>query len=107
MNSKGVTPSQGESKGFLDIDVNRILFQVIRYWYVIALSILLCGSVAYLINRYSKRQYAVNASIIIRETEEASSGKLLYNNPLVKFYRNYQNEIYLLKSIPLMERTVR
>lgn len=94
------------SKEGLDIDPKRIIYQATRYWYLIALSILTGLTVAFLINRYATRIYSINASIIIKETQEASGGELLYNNPLVKFYRNYLNEIYIIRSIPLIERTV-
>jgi uncharacterized protein involved in exopolysaccharide biosynthesis len=89
-----------------NIDFKRVAYQALRYWYLIILSILICIFVSYLFNRYSVRIYSVDASILIKETDDLSSGKLLYNNPLVKFKRNYLNEIYILKSIPLMERTV-
>jgi len=63
-------------------------------------------SISFLINRYSTKIFSVNASIIIKEAEEVSGGRLLYNNPLVKFYRNYLNELYIIKSNPLFERTI-
>jgi capsular exopolysaccharide synthesis family protein len=95
-----------QAENGLGIDFKRVAFQALRFWYLIILSILICLSVSYLRNRYAVRIYSVDASIIIKEAEDVTSGKLLYNNPLVKFNRNYLNEIYILKSSPLMERTV-
>lgn len=93
-------------EGF-SIDYKRILYQCLRYWYLILLSIATGLTIAFLVNRYSARVYAINASVIVKETEEVSGGELIYNNPLVKFYRNYLNELYIIKSLPLFERTIR
>jgi capsular exopolysaccharide synthesis family protein len=88
------------------IDYRRIFFRVVKYWYVIVVSLLLGLTIAYVKNRYATRIYTVNASIIIKETQETSEGKLLYNNPLVSFYRNYLNELYIIRSYPLIEQTL-
>src|SRR5690349_7031275 len=83
------------------IDFKRILYHVLKYWYWVLLSLVVCISIAFLRNRYATKVYPITASIIIKETEENAEGKLLYNNPLVNFYRNYLNELYIIKSYPL------
>ena len=99
------TTASGEDTGF-NIDHKRILYQIVRYWYLIVLSLVVCLTIAFLFNRYATRVYSIEASIIIKEAEDGSGGGLLYNNPLVRLYRNYLNELYIIKSTPLMERTV-
>jgi capsular exopolysaccharide synthesis family protein len=90
----------------LQLDYNRIINQVVNYWYIVLLSIVVGVSIAFLINRYSPHVYPVTASLIVKEAEDASGADLLYNNPLVNFSRNYLNEIYLLKSYPLVQKVV-
>lgn len=90
----------------LGIDTKRLLFRIIRFWYIIVLSVLLFQSIAYVKNRYSVRIYPTSASLIVKEAEEISGGELLYNNPLVNFRRNYLNELYILKSYPLIQDVV-
>jgi uncharacterized protein involved in exopolysaccharide biosynthesis len=75
--------ASGHEKESLNIDPKRILYQATRYWYLIVLSILTGLIIAFLINRYATKIYSVNASIIIKESEEVSGGDLLYSNPLV------------------------
>lgn len=87
-------------------DVKRILYHAWRYWYVVVGCVMVSIFVAFLVNRYSTRVYSIKGSIILKESEEVSGAELLYNNPLVKFYRNYQNELYIITSNPLIERTV-
>ncbi len=93
------------SKG-IQINFKRVADRAIRYWYIILLSLIISVSVAYLMNRYSTRIYPVKASIIIRESEENVGAKFLYNNELVSEYRNFYNEIYIMKSYPLLQEVV-
>ncbi len=79
-----------------NLDYKRVLFRAIKYWYILVVSLLICLAVAYLINRYTTRVYSINASIIIKESEENVEGKLLYNNLLVDPYRNFKNELHII-----------
>lgn len=88
------------------INIKRVLARVIRFWYVLVLSLLVALAVAYVVNRYSTRIYQVNASIIIKENEESAGAKFLYNNELVNPYRNFYNEIYIMKSYPLLQEVI-
>lgn len=88
------------------LDFKRVLYRALKYWYLVLLSVVVALTGAFLYNRYSIPVYEVNASIIIRETQEPSEGKLLYNNPIVSPYRNYYNELYILRSLPLLERVI-
>jgi uncharacterized protein involved in exopolysaccharide biosynthesis len=46
-------------------------------------------------------------SILIKESQEASgNAEILYNNPLVQGYRNYLNELYIIRSYPLVQDVV-
>jgi capsular exopolysaccharide synthesis family protein len=104
------TSSNGMEKpaadGGLDINFKRILSRILRYWYIVVLSIA-CGlTIAYLFNRYSTRIFPVKASIIIYQSEENAGAKFLYNNELVSPYRNYLNELYIMRSYPLLRKVV-
>ncbi len=88
------------------IDIKRIAFQALRYWYVVVLSLGVALVIAFYQNRYAERIYPVTASIIILEKEETSGAELLYKNAIVDQYRNYLNEPYILKSYPLIQRVI-
>jgi len=89
-----------------NINPARVLDRIIRYWYLVVISLLITLSVAYLVNRYTTRIYPISGSLIVRESEENMGAKFLYNNSLVSGYRNYYNEFYLMKSYPLMQQVV-
>jgi capsular exopolysaccharide synthesis family protein len=97
--------STGQPKPSL-INIKRVLARAIRFWYVIILSVLATMAIAYVVNRYSTRVYQVNASIIIKQNEESAGAKFLYNNELVNPYRNFYNEIYIMKSYPLLQEVI-
>jgi len=89
------------------IDLKRIVYRAGQYWYIVLASFLFGVGIAYFKTRYAVPIYPVSASIVIKEKEEATEGKLLYNNPLVSGFRNYLNELYIIRSYPLIERTLR
>ncbi|MCB0490727.1 MAG: AAA family ATPase, partial [Cyclobacteriaceae bacterium] len=64
-------------------------------------------AIAYLINRYTTKIYTVTASILVREGDENAAAEFLYkSNPLINPYRNFYNELYIMKSYPLMEQVI-
>lgn len=89
-----------------NINPARVLDRILRFWYIMIVSLAISFTVAYLVNRYTMRIYPVNASIIIRESEENIGAKFLYNNSLINPYRNYYNEFYIMRSYPLMQKVV-
>lgn len=97
--------SAGTETGF-NIEYKRVLYHIYKYWYLVLLSFLVCLAIAFLNNRYSSKVYPVTASIIIKESDESSEGKFVLNNPLVNFYKNYLNELYIVKSYPLIKKVI-
>lgn len=89
------------------VNVKRILGMAVRYWYLIVLSVLTALSMAFLINRYSAKIYSVTAAIIVREGTENAAAEFLYkSNPLVTPYRNFYNELYIMRSYPLLREVI-
>jgi capsular exopolysaccharide synthesis family protein len=95
-----------KSQGGLSINFMRVLGRAIRFWYFIVLSLIAGVVIAYVVNRYSTRTYAVRASIIVKENEENVGSKFLYNNELLNPYRNFYNEIYIMRSYPLLQEVM-
>jgi capsular exopolysaccharide synthesis family protein len=98
--------SSAKDTAGMQINMKRILARAIRFWYLIALSLLVAMLTAYLINRYSQRIYPVKAAIIIKENDENVGAKFLYDNELLNPYRNFYNEIYIMKSYPLLQEVL-
>jgi capsular exopolysaccharide synthesis family protein len=94
------------SRGGVDINFKRVAANVLRFWYLILLCLALAFTIAYLVNRYSASIYPVTASILIKENEENIGAKFLYDNELLNPYRNFYNEIYIMKSYPLLQEVM-
>ena len=100
-----ITALKENPKG-LQINFKRVADRVIRLWYVVVISVLVALAIAYIINRYTHRIYPIKASIIIKENDENAGAKFLYNNALLNPYRNFLNEIYIMKSYPLLQEVM-
>ncbi len=100
------TPGSAPSGGNSPINFRRVLARALRFWYIIILSLAGALAGAYVFNRYATRIFPVTASIIIKENEENLGAKFLYNNELVNPYRNHYNEIFIMKSYPLLQEVV-
>ncbi len=99
-------PDLKEQAGGLQVNFKRVLDRALRLWYVIALSLIIAFIIAYITNRYSQKIYPVRASIIIKENEENVGAKFLYNNQLLNPYRNFYNEIYIMRSYSLLQEVI-
>lgn len=97
---------QQSSQGVV-LDFKRVLARAIRFWYVIIIFLGAALAIAFYKNRYTQRVYPINASIMIRETQEAGGAELLYKNALIDPYRNYLNEPYIIRSYPIIENVVK
>src|SRR5690606_3038928 len=86
----------------LSIDFKRVLNRCIRYWYVIVACLAVALLTAFLRNRYATRIYPIYSSILIKEGRETPTMSVMGNNPLFVSYRNYYNELHILKSYPLI-----
>ena len=101
-----VTALKEENSKGLQINFKRVVDRVIRLWYVVAISLLAALAIAYIINRYTARIYPIKASIIIKENDENAGAKFLYDNALLSPPRNFLNEIYIMKSYPLLQEVM-
>ncbi|RAW01476.1 capsular biosynthesis protein [Pseudochryseolinea flava] len=92
-----------EKPSIFQINFKRVADRAVRLWYVTVLSLAIAITLAHLINRYSTPIYPVKASIIIKEGDENAGAKFLYDNELLNPYRNFYNEVYIMRSYPLLQ----
>lgn len=71
--------------------------------------LLIASISAFLINKYSIPVYKVSSSILIREKNPQQTGGVndYLNSSLFSSERNFQNELWVLKSTPVVDQTVR
>lgn len=90
------------------MDIRRIFFLILKYWYWVVLSVLVALLIAYSVNRYTVRIYPVTMTILIKDQNEQdnSISDLLYNSRGFMPGKNYYNEEILLNSYPLVKKTI-
>lgn len=92
--------------GGVKLNPTRVLERVLRFWWVFVITLGIALSIAYAINRYTTRIYPISASLIIKESEENMGARFLYSNALINANRNFYNEFFVMRSIPLLQQVV-
>lgn len=83
---------------------------VLKNYRLFFISLFIAVSIAFFINRYSIRYYNISSSILIKENRlQQSSGGAndFLNSNLLGRNQNFQNEFWILKSYPVIEKTVK
>lgn len=90
-------------------DFRKILELVFRNYKLFILSIVIVIGLAFVYNRYSTPIYGVSASILIKEKNSQSSNDVndFLNSSLFGKNTNFQNELWVIKSAPVLEKTIR
>jgi tyrosine-protein kinase Etk/Wzc len=90
-------------------DLKRISELVIRNYKIFVVCIFLSIAIAFLINHYSNPVYSIASSILIKEDDQQVARDMneYLNSNLFGKDQNFQNELWVIKSSPVIENTVR
>src|SRR5664280_3914895 len=72
--------------------------------------IIVALGLAYIVNRFSIPVYKISSSVLIKEDKNQSGGSdanNYLNSSLFSMNQNFQNELWVLKSSPVIEQTVK
>lgn len=91
-------------------DLKKILDLVLRNYKLFIISVIIALGLAVFKTRTSKPIFSISASILIKEDSKQSSGGKgindFLNSSLLGVNQNFQNELWVLKSSPVIEKTV-
>ncbi len=95
-----------------NIDIQKYLFKILKYWYWFGIAIVIALGGAYFINHYTNPVYSVSSSILVRDKSNAyNSGIESIMNELNlkgRFNRkNVENEKGILGSYTLINRVIK
>jgi tyrosine-protein kinase Etk/Wzc len=93
-----------------DTDLKRIFELFLRNYKLFILSLIIAMGLAFIKNRLSVPIYNISASILIKENKAQSGGKDandFLNSSLFGKNQNFQNELWVIKSSPVIEQTIR
>ncbi|GAO31960.1 GumC family protein [Geofilum rubicundum] len=91
-------------------DLRRLWDLVVRNYKVFLISISVALVVAYAINKYSVPVYRISASLLIKESPNSAQNNNMndyLNSNIFGINQNFQNELWVLKSSPVIEETIR
>ncbi len=89
-----------------EIDIKKIIYVVFRQWYWFLLFGFIGFGGAFLLNKATKQEYAVNASLLVPEKTNGIDMKDLFNGALDQNKNNIYNQIEILKSYYLVNQTL-
>ena len=90
-------------------DFKKISELVLRNYKLFIISLFITLSLAFAISRYSTPKYSIAASILIKEEPQRAGGNMTdyLNSSLLGQDQNFQNELWVIKSTPIVDKTVR
>jgi len=90
------------------IDLKALFFKFTRFWYLFAISIFIALLVAFLFNKYTKPVFEVKTSVLVKDNKsKMDPSALLGGLGLGNNQQNLQNEIGILMSYSLSDRTIK
>ena len=91
-------------------DLKKITRIFTRNFWLFLTSICLAVGLVFLVNRYSIPEYGISSSLLIIENEASSGTSAVndyLNSSLFGKNQNFQNELYVLKSSPVLDQTIK
>lgn len=104
-----MTPNQN-FKFQEDNELKKISDLFLRNYKLFILWILIAFAVAFSINQYTIPVYKITSSILIKEKNQKPEGGVVndfLNSSLFFNNQNFQNELWVIKSTPVIEQTIR
>lgn len=91
-----------------NINYLKYLYTALSYWYLFAFCIIIGFCIAFLVNRYSNKEYKSTAKIILQSTEKEMYETAVLDENMGMFSPkvNYEAELEVLKSIPMVLKTI-
>jgi len=93
-----------------DNDLRKIKDLIFRNYKLFIFCLFISLALAFLFNKFTSPKYKISSSILIREESKSSqmrSDADYMNSNIFGGGRNFQNELWILKSSPIVEQTIR
>jgi capsular exopolysaccharide synthesis family protein len=91
-------------------DLKKIAVLIIRNYKLFSACLIIALALAYMWNRFSIPIYKISSSILIKQDTKHSGGSGstdFLNSSLFSMNQNFQNELWVLKSSPVFEQTIK
>ncbi len=99
-----------ESKDILAINLESAIKGLLKYWYLLAVSVLLVVGLMFVYLKYTSKTYRVGAAVLLQIDDKGQAPR--GNNDLLRAFdfiqqeKSFQNEVFILQSLPLVREVV-
>ncbi len=92
-----------------DSDIKKLIELIKRHYKLFVYGIIIALILAFLINRYANPTYKISASLLIKEDNQTQRRDVndFINSSLFGLNKIFQNELWILKSTPVIRQTVK
>ena len=89
------------------VDYKAIFLKFFRYWYFFVMAIIIALTMAYFFNKYATPVYEISSRMLINDPEKVDPQTMIGMGSYGRIQNNIQNEIVVLKSYTVVNRTIR
>ena len=89
------------------LDLKMIIIKILSYWYLFVIGVFVALVIGFIYNRYTPRVYQTSASVYIKEDKMGIDPTSMMTGLTFKSNINIDNEIGILQSFSLKERTIK
>lgn len=90
-----------------NIDLKSIIIKILSYWYLFIIGVIVALVIGFLYNRYTPKVYQNTATVFVKEDKMGIDPTSMMTGLTFKSSINIDNEIAILQSFSLKERTLR
>ena len=89
------------------LDIKQLIFIFLNHWYLFLIGAVVALAVGFVINRYTSPVYQVSGTVLVKDARSAYDATAIMTNGSFSGYQNVDNEMAILRSYTLTDRTVR
>ena len=104
-NTEFQNPTQYQEEDSIDLKV--VVIKLLSYWYLFVIGVFFALALGYVYNRYTPNVYQSSASVFIKEDKMGIDPTSMMTGLTFKSNINIDNEIGILNSFSLRERTIK
>jgi len=89
------------------VDIKQIIFLFLNHWYLFVIGAVLALAVGFFINRYKPNVYQTSGTVLVKDAQSSFDATSIMTNGAFSGMQNVDNEIAILSSYTLKDRTVK
>ena len=89
------------------IDIKQLIYIFLSHWYLFLIGAVVALAVGFVVNRYKPNVYQTSGTLLVKDSKSGYDATDIMTNGSFGGFQNVDNEIAILKSYTLADRTVR